>query len=110
MVNKDSEAIFAAADFLDAHNNHELADKLRDFEKRRAEKENTVFVVGMHKVHGNNKHEYKMSDGSIAVLGDTKALLSMAAGVRSVALKDAEIKKLRAELAATVTSNQREQT
>jgi len=58
-------------------------------------------VVKIHKFgrRGTGKHEYEMSDGSIATMNELDALLSAAKHANSLKAKDTEIAELRAELA-----------
>ena len=98
MINVDSQAILDAADALDSVDQRGLATVLREIEARRTAA--VTFVVGIHKLRRHNKHEYLMSDGSITIMSNKDALISTAAGVKSLALKDARIKELEALLAA----------
>ena len=96
MINMDSNVILEAARIVEG-NHPDLAKKLRDIESRRTAA--TTFVVGIHKMRKRDHHEYKMSDGSIAIMDDRAALISTAAGVKCLAMKDQEIADLKAKIA-----------
>jgi len=98
MHKEDTSKLLEAIAVLEQQGHSELAAALRDIEERRSKATN--YVMGLHKIRRRNHHEYKMTDGTIVVMPDKDALLSIAERQNNMIAKDAEIADLKAQIAA----------